>query len=693
MTSNRKVLVDILESQSFDRLEPFKKSKVWESLEIEERTLLARLLVMQGASQLAQGDQKALESFDHACKISSSAPEVLFLQANILSSYRENIRCLHLASQTLITALEKSPFSSDGWYLRAQILIDIAHFEGEASLFIEANECFDRLVSLWEQNDDLSIRREECYWKWGVCLASLGKLSGEPIDYYRAIEKFRQAHDCGCHEVEFFNDFGLSLSDLGLLLEAPEYLSEALVMFNQAIDLNPEAFNGWYNQASCIKSLIDFKGYGKLLDQAHSSFMKASQIDPECGQLWLKWGQLETISGKLKRDSQRLEASLLKYDRANQLDPGNPHILSSWAESELCLGAEEERLELIQSARHKILNSLEILPEDPNSWYVYGSCLNELGCYFGDEDYYTQAIEKFKYGLSLTRHHPLLWYGLALSNFALGESSEEQLYFEKSIRYCARVVECGGEGFPQFWNDWGVALLKIAEMTQQASYVESAIEKFEKALKLPLQQVEGEDLDLEWVYNYSCAFDLLGDLKEEPHYFEKAVQIFTQILQLDPNYMMARYNLALAFSHLGEALYDIEYYQKAIEQFQILLDFDPEDEMILLDFGMSLTNLGLLVHDIHHPERSQTLYRQAESSMMQAVALGNTQAFYQLAGLYSITSHYHQAMHYLERAQFCDTLPGIEDLMHDEWLDGLRRTPSFRQFINELSSRQSTDDK
>jgi len=112
-----------------------------------------------------------------------------------------------------------------------------------------------------------------------------------------------------------------------------------------------------------------------------------------------------------------------------------------------------------------------------------------------------------------------------------------------------------------------------------------------------------------------------------------------------------------------------------------------------LDFGMSLINLGLLVHDVHHPERSQALYRQGESHLMQAAALGSTQAYYQLAGLYSITEHYDQAMHHLERAQFCGTLPGIEDLLHDEWLEGLRQTPSFRQFINELSSRQSTDDK
>lgn len=693
MTPVHKTLIDILESQAFDRLEPFKQSVVWSSFAQDERVLLARLMVMQGAVQLAQGNQQVLESFDQANLISSNHPEILYQQASILGSYRENMRCLNLACQVLQTALEQNPLFLKGLYLHAQILIDIALFEGEASYFNEANRCFKKALSLLDIVDTDTIPREEFFWKWGLCLSSLGKVSGEPIDFHQSIEKYRQAHELGCQETKFFNDFGDALSDMGSLIEKPEYFAEALVLFNQAVRQSPEEFDGWYHQACCMQNLADFKNHDKLLDQADCSFVRAVEINPNHSQVWLKWGELETTIGKLKRDSEKLEGSLLKFAKAHQLEPGDPEILSSWAECELCLGAQEDRLELIHSARIKILNSIEILPEDPNSWYLYGSCLNELGRYFSDEDYYNQAIEKFQYGLSLARQHPFLWYGLALSHFALGELTEQQALFEKAARYCSRVMECGGEGFSQFWNDWGVALLKLAELTQQASYVEMAIEKFERALKQPLQSVDVEDIDLEWIYNYSYAHDLLGDLTEEPHHFEKAIQIFTQILQVDPSYTLARYNLALSLSHLGEAMFDVEYYHKALEQFQLILDQDPEDDMIHLDFGMSLTNLGLLVHDIHHPERSLTLYRQAEGHLMQAAALGNMQAYYQLAGLYSITNHYSQAMHYLERSQFCGILPSIEDLLHDEWLEGLRGTTPFRQFINELSSRQSTDDK
>ena len=692
MTLIRKILIDIQESQSFERLEPFKQTFVWKSFAQEERVLLARLLVMQGAQQLAKGDHQVLDSFEVANQVSSQSPEILYQQGYILSSYQDNIRCLTLASKAFARALQQDPASFKCWYLRAKVLTDIGIFEGEASYFIEADHNFERAYAFLD-TCVATIDQEEFFWKWGFCLASMGAISGEPLDFHQAITKYRLAYERGCQNTLFFNDFGHSFASIASLLEKPEYFAEALKLFNQAILQDPTAFDGWYNQACCIQNLVEFTYHDNFLEQADSSFIKAAEIDPLCSQLWLKWGQLDATIGKIKHDQQKIEASLVKFAKANQFDPGHPQILSAWAEAELFLGTQEERLDLIQAARAKILNSLEIQPEDSNVWYLYGSCLNELGRYFADEEYYNQAIEKFQYGLSLTPHSPLLWYGLALSHFALGELTERQALFEKAVRYCSRVIECGGEGFAQFWNDWGISLMKLAELTQQSSHVEMAIEKFERALKQPIQNFEGEDVDLEWVYNYGSAYDLLGDLTEEPSHFERAVQVLTQVLQLDPDYHQARYNLALALSHLGEAMFDVELYQKAIEHFQFLLEQDPEDEMIHLDFGMALINLGLLVHDVHHLERSQALYRQAENHLMQSAALGNFYSYYQLAGLYSLTGHYDHAIHYLERAQFCGTLPGIEDLLHDEWLEDLRQMPKFRQFINELSSQQSMDDK
>lgn len=692
MTSIQKVLTDILDSKDFDELESLIPSSVWSKFSQEEKKLLAQLLVMRGASQLSQGGQQAQESFNMANQISGNAPEILYQQAAALSLYRENIRCLTLALQSLEHALEQAPDLIKGWILRADILIDMALFETDSSSLNQSDDSFKKAFSLLcEQRAD-SYPKEHFFWRWGVCLASLGRNSGEPIDYYNAIAKYREALALECHDEKFFNAFGNCLAELGALLDKSDYFIEAFLMFNRAVREKPNDFEGWFNQACCIINLAEFNEYSNLLEQAERSFVRAAEIDSKCSLLWLKWGEFEALLGKVKQDPEILEASLLKFKEAYELEPHQHKILSSWGECELCLGVHEQRLDLIHSAQARILKSLRVDSSDPHVWYLYGSSLNELGCYFSEEGYYHQAIEKFQYGLSIARDNSLLWYGLATAHFALAELSEDQICYEKAVKYCARVIECGEEGFPQLWNDWGVALLRLGEMTQDVAYIELAIEKFELALKHPLDKIDAADIDLEWVCNYSCAYNLLGDLKEEPQYFEKAVQIFTQILDFDPDYSVARYNLGIALSHLGNTLYDIEPYHKAIEHFQYLINQDPENEFVHLDLGLSLTNLGLLVHDEHNPEQAKNLFRQAEGHFMQAATLGSMQAYYQLAGLYSITGHYTQAMSYLERARFCGSLPGVEDLLHDEWLEGVRRTHPFRQFIHGLPESQTFED-
>ncbi|SPJ31775.1 tetratricopeptide repeat protein [Candidatus Protochlamydia amoebophila] len=690
MTAIYKKLLEIQDAQTFEHLDYFKDSQMWTTMTIDERSLFARLLVLQGASQLAEGNHQVLGNFEIANQVTNYSPAILYQQGLVFAAYPDNLRCLNYAHQAFDQATQKDSSLFDAWYQGALVLLKIGMFENDFYHLTEAQQKFQKASNMLIENSPVE---KEFYWKWGLCLAVLGRCCGEPNDFYRSVEKYRKAEEVGSASEEFYIDYGHALADLASLLDQSTYYHEALQCFNRSTQINPLNFEGWYQQACCLLRLSETSLEPFFIEQADECFAKASELDALNSLLWLKWGQMEMLFGKATRDLKKVEESLNKFQKANDIDPNHPHVLSSWAETELFLGAQHEKLDWIQSAKTKITKSLEINPESPDGWYLYGSCLNELGRYFGEEVYYRQAIEKFQYGLSLTRQNPLLWYGLALAHFAIGELSEDQLFFEKAVHYCSRVIECGGGVFAQFWNDWGVSLMKLAEMTGQRHLVEQAIEKFERALKQPLVDLDMTDLDLEWVYNYGCAYDLLGDITEEPQYFEKSIQILLQILELDPDYVQARYNLAMAYSHLGEALCDIEPYFKAIEHFQLILEQDSEDEIIHMDFGVSLINLAILVHDIHHIEKSHGFYRQAESHLMQSIALGNTQAYYQIAGLYSLTGHSQHTMHYLEKALNSGALPPLEDLLHDEWLEGVRQTPAFKQFINQLSSQHFNDDK
>lgn len=684
MTKIYKTLNDIEQSQSYERLEPFKKKAIWGAFADDEKVLFAKLLLKQGEEQLLKGSHQVIENFETAAQVSCYSSDILFQQGLILASQKNNIRCLNLACEAFLKVIEKNPLNFEAWYRRAESLTYIAAFENEPSFFIEASENFARASSLLR--DSQKLLDKKFYWQWGACFASLGTLSGEPFDFQQALEKYRTAYLLGCVDVSFLNDYGKSLIDLGLLLQSRAYFDQALELFGESIIQDVLYFDGWYNQAICLNYLCDFCTSDELIEQAELSFSTAADMNPNHAAVWLKWAELESYVGKTKKDPLRLRASLNKFKQSFELDPEEPSLLTSWADAELSLAIQEDSLELFYNAKEKIIKSLSLNSEDCEAWYLYGSCLNELGRYFSDKKFFNEAIEKFRYGLSLSQQSPFLWYGIALSNFFLGELLEKKDFFEQSARYYSKVIKYGGIATPQFWNDWGVALLRLGEISGDSSHILSAISKFEKALKQPIQNLEEENVDLEWVYNYGCAFDLLGDLTDEPDHFDKAAQILMQVLKFDPTYQQARYNLALVLTHLGEATHDVDSYLLAKEYFQDLLRLDPEDDIVHMDFGMSLVSFGLLVHDIYHPERSHSLYHEAEHHFLQAIALGNLQSYYQLAGLCSITGHFNQSMYFLERAKFLDVLPGIEDLLHDEWLEAVRQTPLFRRFINDLSN-------
>ena len=73
--------------------------------------------------------------------------------------------------------------------------------------------------------------------------------------------------------------------------------------------------------------------------------------------------------------------------------------------------------------------------------------------------------------------------------------------------------------------------------------------------------------------------------------------------------------------------------------------------------------------------------------MMQAAKLGNAQAYYNLCCLFSLLGDYEKAMHFIRKADLFAALPPLEEIQADEWLDGLRDTSAFQEFVLALEQR------
>jgi tetratricopeptide (TPR) repeat protein len=591
---------------------------------------------------------------------------------------------LQSATQALQAAIGIDPSFCEGWSTWGCVLAQIGLSQGEASYFQEALQKFATGARALDQLDQ--EKQGVFYWQWGWCWFLQGRHSGEAQDFRIALGHYQRSSDLGIGTADFWVDYGNALVELSQLINGADLLLKATELFRSALRQVPDHFEAWYHLGCCGYRLLIYTKENSYFQLAHECLKKAVELRKNSALVWFSWGKLLLEEGSRQENSALLEESCQKFSQAYALESDHAHILSAWAEAEMHWGAIEERLELLRSAEEKITRSLHIYSKDTDAWGIYGACLMELAHYFEDDRLFEQAIEKIRYGLTLDSHKAGLWHALALAYFALGESHQDASMIEQSVSCSSRAVSCSKEMVPQFWNDWGVALMALFEISEERTAIEAAIQKFERILGSDWSK---EQKEIECLYNYGCALNLLGSLTENALEQEKAIQVLAYVLQLNPDHIQARQNFALAYLQLGQLTDEISHYQNAMEQFEHLAFLDPEDAVVLTDWGTTLIHIGFLTQDISHSQSGKEWYERAEEKLLQAISLGALNAYYPLGCVYSLLENPTAAMHYIEKAELVGTLPTIDHLGHDEWLENLRDTAGFRNFIQEKREDRS----
>ena len=677
----KELLAEISQTQAYEKLEPFREAKAWADVEDSDRELLALLFVEKGKKELEEGSQEVLTSFALASKIAPANPKVAYRQGLSFALYPENLRCLILSNEMLEQAVLLDGEYFDAWHAKAKVLVRLALSQDDPHYLREAEECFQRAYSLSENV------APEFFCNWGLCWCLIGKQSGEAYDFRVAVDKYREAIELGLDLPVLWNDYGAVLGDLATLLRNQEMFYESVACYQKAVERAPQFYQAWSNLGSAALHLFTAFSQEEDFSRGDAAFEKATSLEGSQADDWTRWGTLLTMAARrFHRPDLYLLAST-KYEKADALQPDCVAILSGWAEAQMLSAEPEDRLDLLKAAQSKIARCLDLEQANPRLWYLYGCIFVELGRYFSDEHPLLKAIEHLRTGLALNDSDPQLWHAIAVAYHGLSDLRADSNLIDIAITYFGRSAEFGGDQVPQFMNDWAVALMRRGEATGSREDVEAALEKLERALGGSSIEFIREEVDPEWIYNYGCAWDYLGDFCDEPQFYERAVQMLSYVLVLEPEFRHARFNLALAFSHLGELTLDIDCFEKAVICFKALLEEDPEDEVAWNEWGLTLINLAKMVADPAHPHLLQSAYDHAETRLQQAVSLGSTQAFYNLACLYSLMHKHSAALHFLERAEQADALPTIDEMMQDEWLDNLRKTEHFKPFIDHLLTK------
>ncbi|MDP1834462.1 MAG: tetratricopeptide repeat protein [Chlamydiales bacterium] len=681
-TSRIKSELERIESEkAYDDLAPYANGTKWKRWSSDDRELLALLFVAQGEMRLRNHERDVVESFDLAIK---AAPESGMVYLRIGQAYGRHSRdpsILALAHEKLSTACSLQPSNPEAWYTDGVILARLGDSYQEIGYLREAERCLKTAAQL--HVDAKEPVPAIVLSQLGDCWCIMGKLSGEAYDFWMALEYFRSSLSIDPESAMVWSHCGQAAEVLGRLINKPELVQEAIDAYCQALALEPKSTMCHLLLANSRLRLYLEHGDPAAYSHAEQSFKTAVTLDESNVEAWVGWAILLTRYAERQRDLDGLKEAVAKFQKADECEPHNAVILSSWGEALAMLGALTENLHLLRDGTAKVLQAIEIESDNPAIWRIYASCLTEMGFYFNDESYYLDALEKIKIGLRHDETNAPLWAVLGRIYTSLGTLRSDTSLLEEALKYFSKASELYNIDMPPLYNEWGVCLMRLTEATHEKRHVEAAVAKFEKAVRGYDEAISGKG-DPEWLYNYGCALDFLGDFTDNPQHYEKAIQVLTHAVALDPTYRHASYNLALAWTHLGELVYDVEYFYRALETFEELVKEDGEDDVVWNEMGVTLINLWLIMREPTHPEKSSQLLADAEKCLCRSIGLGNTQAYYNMASLSSLCGKYDVAIHFLDRAVTADALPTIEDLMHDEWLEELRTTDEFHHFITRL---------
>ena len=308
-----------------------------------------------------------------------------------------------------------------------------------------------------------------------------------------------------------------------------------------------------------------------------------------------------------------------------------------------------------------------------------GYYLMSLGHYYQDMEYFYDAIDKFQVGLDTDRTAHEFWYAMATCNAILAIQTLDQTLFLRASRFYVKALEI--HYCTEYVYALSTLLSKFGEQTKNQVYLEQGAQTMQHLMQL---QKNIFSVHPDWLFQYAVTLDNLGDFHDEDHYYNKAVDLLLHMLILHPDFPHLHHRLALVYSHLGDLHGELEWFTRAIQHYRIAAKKNPDDDTVLVDWATTLLHTALLSHDSYE---AQQIYRDVEYKLLQTVKQGGVYAYYPLSCLYSILQDYDKALLYFKKAYDNESLPTLEEVINDDWIDGLRSTQGFREYFDTIAKK------
>jgi tetratricopeptide (TPR) repeat protein len=634
----------------------------------------------QGETLLLKGDFLGLKFCDLAEKLQPESVDLLYRIGLALSEFGQSKydRCLILLScKKFRQVLKKLPTHLHAAQALGSNLFFLGKEFDEYHFYCEAKKVYEMLLL---QSDLMSpeiyaeVLTDSC-----AILLEIGRHEQDQFEFQKGLELMEKALQLKApHTADFWILYGHLAFELGDLINNQSLYIKSVEFYKKALLLSPKNGEGWFHLALSLKHLYlnshDEDHYAK----ANECFSSAVSLIPNDYDFWIEWAHLLLESGRRSKDSKRLIAAIEKCQKAHQINRIEFIHQTIWAEALAAKALIDDSIDELYTAELKINRLLE-KEEIPAEVYIAsGIILNALGTYFDDIDFNFQAIEKFQEGLKVDRKNANLWFLIAETFSLTGYLTEDVKMVEKAFFFFNKALFFKQQ--PEYYFAFAKSYIKMGELSHQKTSLHLALYYFEQAFQRQTNVIYTKP---EWLFEYALALDLLGDKTEEAPYYQKAIEILNHVLIVDPQFKDVHHRLAVIYSHLAELELEKDHYLKSLFHFQIANKNDPENDTLLLDMALTLTNYADSLDD--EPKKMHLL-KESEFKLFQSAKLGNIHAYYHIGGLYALTEDFPKAIQFLIKAKNLGSLPHINELIEDAWLENLKGYEPFENLISEIES-------
>lgn len=341
-----------------------------------------------------------------------------------------------------------------------------------------------------------------------------------------------------------------------------------------------------------------------------------------------------------------LGLALQCFDQALKLQPSDSTIYYNQGLTLFEFGGEEGQEKALLLASRKLKQAITFNPNHVLSWQAWGSVLSALGTHFEEFHYFQDAKEKLDKAIALSLTQPdfdkeffsELYWELGIVLTRLAEHSEEAFDMHTAIDTFQKAANHEETLPADFWSDFGYAYLKLAGQINDLRLFTKAIECFKRAIGL-----EG---------NHFESWSLLGEALEglyamthDEEHFQQANDCFSSATLIEPNDVDLWIHWARFLCNSAKRTSDLKRLRSSVEKCQKVFSLDAKNPEILAVWAETLALLG------NYTERLDLLH-EAEKKITQAFEIqsDDPDLFYSYGICLQAFGHYFNDLDYYYQA-------------------------------------------